>query len=804
MKASKTNYRVTFSAILLLLILVFHSISGVLPFLPTPIYAEAASKDTYYDGLNESLTGDAFRAQLADLITETHHTQTTYDGLNQAFKVADADPDKPGNIIWFYSGTSVPFSGFGSSVGTTNREHVWPKNAGKAFPEKSKAGSDAHHLRPTEAQMNSTRGSRSFGEVAQIPGYIVAEGGSTSYENLCYTDGTFFYPGEGFRGATARILMYVQVRWGDEFSLTFVDSAGSNKTIGKISDLMKWHLEEPPTEAEIRRNEAVFGIQGNRNPFIDHPEYAAKIFCYDGESYNAKLQSIVAQYGDAEDRPAPESITLSPATLNMAVGQSTTLSATFTPANANKSLVWSSSNSSVASVKDGVVTAHKSGNVTITATSALDSSVKASISLSVKALSGISVSGALNRTTFSAGEKVDPSGLVVTATYSDGSTASISLSDCQWLDGTTRATTLSQGTTSIICKFGTYEQTISGVTVTEPQFSTITLTRDDVVGGSGAYEWANWKDGDLEGKAYIYTGTKDKFQFNNKKTSYYLYNTTPVTGGIITITITLTEEAENWEIRTSTTPFTQTSGIPSTGTSHGVQTVTTSGTTWTLNTTDPYFAICYKDSGASYIKSIEISCGKVGADTDKHTFGTWVAEKPATCTASGTLGHYYCAHCATYFDQNHKPLSSLTIPAKGHNMGEWVITVPPSTEAGEQTRTCTACGHSEKQSIPPVSTPASAEEFLELVQGLSVKTGSEAEFDAIIRAYQTYDALTAEDKEAVSEAYKKLSEAAQAYNQFAQEANKEADLATQTAITAFSVTLVSFSALLWLLFRKML
>jgi len=90
-----------------------------------------------------------------------------------------------------------------------------------------------------------------------------------------------FYPGEGYRGATARILMYVQTRWGDTFNLTFVDSAGSCKTIGKISDLLRWHLEEPVTEAEIARNNAVYNIQGNRNPFIDHPEYATKIYCYD-------------------------------------------------------------------------------------------------------------------------------------------------------------------------------------------------------------------------------------------------------------------------------------------------------------------------------------------------------------------------------------------------------------------------------------------------------------------------------------------------------------------------------------------
>lgn len=252
----------------------------------------------YYDGINESKTGLALRSEIAALITETHKTFTSYNELSEVYRVADADPDKPGNIIWFYSGTSIKYNGLGGSVGDTNREHVWPKDGGKAFPEKSGPGSDGHHLRPTECQMNSTRGSLSFDEVEQTASNIVKQDGSTSYGNLCYKSGSFFYPGKGYRGATARILMYVQTRWGDQYNLKFVDSAGKTKTIGKISTLMKWHLTEPVTEEEIRRNEAVFQMQGNRNPFIDHPEYATKIYCNDGESYNQALKNVVNQYGD--------------------------------------------------------------------------------------------------------------------------------------------------------------------------------------------------------------------------------------------------------------------------------------------------------------------------------------------------------------------------------------------------------------------------------------------------------------------------------------------------------------------------
>ena len=263
------------------------------------VVAQAASAfGGYYDGINASLKGDALRAEVADLIIDTHDYQTSYSGLSSVFSDSDADPKKSGNILWFYTGTSVSFNG--SFSGGTNREHVWPKNAGNAFPESSGPGSDAHHLRPTNSNLNSTRSNNSFDEVPQTNGNIVKENGSSSYANLCYQANSLFYPGVGYRGATARILMYMQTRWGDQYSLRFVDSAGSNKTIGKISTLLKWHLEEPPTQEEIVRNEVVYKIQGNRNPFIDHPEYAAQIYCYDGESYNSALQKVVANFGDYE------------------------------------------------------------------------------------------------------------------------------------------------------------------------------------------------------------------------------------------------------------------------------------------------------------------------------------------------------------------------------------------------------------------------------------------------------------------------------------------------------------------------
>ena len=351
---------------------------------------------TYYDNLNTDLRGTAFRSELADLITRTHTHKTTYDDMKTLYKQTDADPDKPGNIIWFYSGTSVPFSGSWDDYNSgypTNREHVWPNQNGNAIPVKTDAGSDAHHIRPVNSKLNNTRGNHQFGEVTKSTNNrVLQQGNVVNYgtsdpDTWCYLSGNVFYPAKGYRGATARILFYLQTRWGDQSDLHFVLGEGFSKTIGDVEDLLKWNLEEPPTDQEIRRNNVVAGIQGNRNPFIDHPEYAEMIYCYDGESYNNALQNVVAQYGgylnDNVPVTPPTSLSLSPSTITLNVGDSQQIQVVATPSDASASVEWSTTNNSVVTVNNGVVTAVGAGSATVTATSTADRSVSASAFVTV-------------------------------------------------------------------------------------------------------------------------------------------------------------------------------------------------------------------------------------------------------------------------------------------------------------------------------------------------------------------------------------------------------------------------------------
>lgn len=675
---------------------------------------DAEYTGNYYDGLNTDLRGDNFRDKLASLITSTHKKETTYDGLKSIYDDSDVDLDGKSGMKLFYTGTVVKsYSAYGA-----NREHVWPKNGGKAFPASSKCGSDAHHLRPCDQQLNSTRGSYSFGEVAQTAGNIVKQDGSTTYDNLCYKSGSFFYPGVGYRGATARILMYVQTRWGNDYNLTFVDGSGSNKTIGDFDTLYKWHLEEPPTREEIYRNNCVAAIQGNRNPFIDHPEYAYYIYSeagsYYSSSYSNSLANSVKSLTESKGDPygnlstvSPTAMTLSKQSITLEQGLSETITVSTTPANASKRVTWTTANKDVATVDGGKITAVGVGTTTITATSAVDASVKATATVTVtkaKEVSYVTVNGNPVKKAYTEGDKFNPSGLTVSVIYDDGSTDDVPTDLCNWLDGVTGLETLSQGTTSVVCVYrGVQSKAVEGITVNANPAggSSITITRESFDTSGSAYGWYPWNEGGISGEAYIYSA-KTVMQFNSSKEYRYLYNKTPLPDGAKTITVkghsTNQSAVPKWTILTQSTPYAQVSGVPSSGTTYNEQTVTDDGISWTITTGDKYFAVCYVGSGAVYIDEITVTYGSGGGTVTPcdHVEGAWIVDREATCTVDGSK-HTECTKCG-------QTISTETIAATGHNYGEWIeLEAPTCDEEGLEARECSKCGDIDERPIAKVN-----------------------------------------------------------------------------------------------------
>lgn len=798
--------------IVLSMLLVVALCLGFLPLLPNVQQQTALAETTwentytgsYYDNLNTDLEGSAFRAELAELITDTHTKYTSWDGLANAFKVADADPDNNGNVIWFYTGTSVPFSAFGGNPGSTNREHVWPKDGGDAFPEKSGPGSDAHHLRPTETQLNSTRGSKNFDEVAQTSANVVKENGSSGYGNsaygadaLCYSSGSFFYPAKGYRGATARILFYVQTRWGDQYNLEFVDGAGSSKTIGKISTLLKWHLEEPPTEEEIRRNEVVFGLQGNRNPFIDHPEYAAQIYCYDGESYNNALQQVLAEsddpYGNL-NTAVLESLAISPSTVTISVGDTYALTAVPTPSNARANVSWTSSDNTVATVSDsGVVTAKSQGTVTITARNNDDASIYATARVTVKQVTDITISGAPVKTAYFEGDTFDPTGLTILATFSDGTSENLPPNTCTWLDGTTLSATLTAGTTSVVCKYGNITKTVTGITVTVDYGDAIPVDMNNLQ-ENVAYKLVIDQEG-LGKTLYIQ---------NKVASRYYMASTEDIDSADDVYVEKVTGGFRLYFKNGSSKNYLN---AEVSGTHVNLVSKTTATTVWTYDSANK----CIKTTVTVSGSNVEYYIGTYGTyntfstSAIKHVSDSYPAYLATKNNGGGTVTPPVTD--SVTLDKTSITLNvgdTATLVATATGTVTWttsdnsVVTVVNGklTAVGAGTATVTAtCGTAKATctvTVTEVVQQATAEQFIAAVDAVSASTTQQTKFNAIKNALEVYEQLSSDVKTEVANYNLILQTAISDYNTSVGSQNSEMlsalkTLATLTAAMSFAV-----------------
>lgn len=461
---------------------------------------------SYYDNLStnlsDGLTG-SLRQELTDLIHPT--TVPTYggdvtNGLSYVLQEADEDPLNSSNMIMFYtrnSRTKIVANGDKN----WNREHVWPQSLSNNCWGQSKAGADLLHLRPTYKTTNSTRGNNKFGEVSHS--------GSTlkTYEGMDYgwLSGGTFEPLDSVKGDVARILMYVWTAYYDEYGTRLP----SITNVISYQTLLQWHMEDIPDEMEgVRNDYAITSMQKNRNPYVDHPEYGCRVF---GASAGSDLERQCLEiYDGSSSNVAPTNISIESSTNSLVVGEQKALTLNVTPSNASKDVTWSSSNSSIVSVdQDGAVFAHSVGNATISVVSNLDNNVRASITFTVKKLDSISLLGTPNKVIYNAGEKFNPFGLTVKATYSDNSTSPVDVNDCTWLDSNTGTEALSEGTTSVTCYYGDASASYVGITVNEAAVPT-TMTYNFTDKSWNTSEGDEWTGDD----AFGYDGSGRGVQTN--------------------------------------------------------------------------------------------------------------------------------------------------------------------------------------------------------------------------------------------------------------------------------------------------
>lgn len=229
----------------------------------------------YYNNVNLTLTGQALKNELANKITVTHTNEITYSQVWTTLEQTDLDPTNSNNVLLLYGYNDSDGNPItdrtrgktlqGGNVGDWNREHTYAQSLANPSMTTSvpSAGTDAHHLRSSDVQMNGNRGNRLFAAGLGNAGNA----------------GVNWYPGDEWKGDVARMMMYMYLRYGSQCLPTGVGIGTIVPSDANMIGLfLQWNAEDTVSQYEKNRNNLLQGIQGNRNPFIDNPYLATVIW----------------------------------------------------------------------------------------------------------------------------------------------------------------------------------------------------------------------------------------------------------------------------------------------------------------------------------------------------------------------------------------------------------------------------------------------------------------------------------------------------------------------------------------------
>lgn len=241
-----------------------------------------AQMPAYYNDVNLSLTGTALMTALSNKVTTTHTTLIPYGWT--AMQQADLNPQSSTQVLLIYgweNGTDNDVkndrergvNNNGGNNGDWNREHVFAKSLANPSltTDNPGPGTDLHNLRPSDVQWNAARGNLKFAIGSGLSG--PSNGG--------------WYPGDEWKGDVARIIMYMYIRYnGDGTTSEQTQCWPINAGIGTINSIdtkmvdlfLQWNAEDPVSDVELQRNPVSATMQGNRNPFIDNPAFATRIW----------------------------------------------------------------------------------------------------------------------------------------------------------------------------------------------------------------------------------------------------------------------------------------------------------------------------------------------------------------------------------------------------------------------------------------------------------------------------------------------------------------------------------------------
>jgi endonuclease I len=284
----------------------------------------------YYNAAT-GLTCAALKTALATIVT-TGMTPKTYGDLWTQYLISDVKPREVGpgtspNVIWdVYSDNPTGTDPYNFTPGTVasggqqdnggaastegvlyNREHSVPQSWFGASAASGSIGpeSDYFHVFPTDKVVNANRGNFIYGTVS-APTITSANGGKLGPNTFTGLSGTAFEPIDAFKGDLARGFLYFVTRYqsnmvGWEALSTEGDKAFDGTTWPSVEPsylqlMIQWHNLDPVSQKEVDRNNAGYTFQGNRNPFIDHPEYVGAIWAGGCSTLPVSIISFTANF----------------------------------------------------------------------------------------------------------------------------------------------------------------------------------------------------------------------------------------------------------------------------------------------------------------------------------------------------------------------------------------------------------------------------------------------------------------------------------------------------------------------------
>lgn len=435
---------------------------------------EVNADTDYYASIKSTMKGDTLKSALYNIIKG--HTKYGYDSLEEAMKITDrdytlspegTDEEDPYMRLLYadYNGNISTAKRWGTSLGgyntgtdeVWNKEHIWAKSNGfntKSLP----AYSDLHHLRASDWKCNNIRSNNPFANVSTHNNSTAVQDWTQSRKTDNYSSGGVFEPRNSDKGDVARALFYMATRYyngdgsgGTSLSLTTgTDSSGGKW--GYLDTLIAWHEQDPVDEFEAHRNDLVQGVQGNRNPYIDHPEYVRAVFknedivepdtltsltytgtplkleYKEGESFNPNGLAVTATFKKNDDSTYNQVVTSDVSwTPNPLVKETTSVTGTYSYNGVNKTITING--------------------------------------ISVISLNSISISGYPDKIVYEEGDIFDPTGLMVKAKYSNNQEVDVT-SSASW-----DAVPLAKGQTSVNVTYGGKQATYLGIHVKEKQLS---------------------------------------------------------------------------------------------------------------------------------------------------------------------------------------------------------------------------------------------------------------------------------------------------------------------------------------------